>query len=609
MLRSVYTLHHADRLISEARSLLKGNLRVLAVRELLIAVAVGLAGGLDSLFVKEVLGADAVILGTLASIWSAVFLTFILLSGWISDRYDQKLMLLAGMVLTLPNPIILTFAVDWRVVIIANFLGALGAALATPAYVRLLFSSSEQSTRSRSIAVMNTLTSLANTVVPPLGAIMIQTMGGLNEIRRIFLIQFILSIGVWVYTAKALKSRLAVRGVQTRSLTESVEEIFGQMHRIYDISKERKATSWLFLALVGPWAWEVAGPFWVIYAAEVCGSSISILGFLPAVYSLTAALLLLPLANISDRKGRKKIIIFGRPFLYVCIIFLLLGGTFRDWTLVSFIPILAWIFRAIGDASGPSWTAASTEVIPEEFQSEWEATRDFLWRVMAIPASIMSGFLWNVDPRLPFLVALLVDGLVRFPTLIYSIPETLIIHRHPHTHPQPSGPHIVVYGLSGSGQTSIAHLVQKEIQAEVVDESFVRERFHRRFRAPLLVHNRDDGIEKKVSEILDQGDKPIVIEGKPAVFAAKASDKATVILLVASKEERVRRQFEKMKAPEFVVLKELEEKDRELAKLTQRLYGADISKLPPFDVAINTERVKPVKVAKIIEILRESSEN
>lgn len=80
----------------------------------------------------------------------------------------------------------------------------------------------------------------------------------------------------------------------------------------------------------------------------------------------------------------------------------------------SFIPLIAWIFRAVGDFSGPSWTAASTEVIPEDLQSEWEATRDFLWRSMSIPAVIAGGILWNMDPRLPFLMALCVDGLIGF---------------------------------------------------------------------------------------------------------------------------------------------------------------------------------------------------
>jgi len=60
---------------------------------------------------------------------------------------------------------------------VANFLGAVGTALAAPAYVSLSFSYSEQRTRSRTIAVMNTINNVANITIPPLGAMLIQTLG------------------------------------------------------------------------------------------------------------------------------------------------------------------------------------------------------------------------------------------------------------------------------------------------------------------------------------------------------------------------------------------------------------------------------------------------
>jgi len=107
---------------------------------------------------------------------------------------------------------------------------------------------------------------------------------------------------------------------------------------------------------------------------------------------------------------------------------------------------------------------------------------------------------------------------------------------------------------------------------------------------------------------LSNKDRASIIEGEAAVYAAKDRDKGMVILLVASKDERLRRESKKSQAPEFVALKELEEEDRKMSKLTKRLYGVDISKLPPFDVAINTERISPEKIVKIISMLREKEE-
>lgn len=591
------------KLVSDTRFLVKGNIKALTVRDILLTTIAGLTGGLDSLFIKEILGADAVVLGLLASIWSGVFLVFILIGGWISDHYDRKKMLIAGMALTIPNPIIFALALDWRVTVLAHLLGAIGSALVAPAYVALLYSSSEQQTRSRAIALMNTLTSMANVVVPPLGALLVLRLGGLNEIRRIFLAQFLLSFGALAYTYRRLENRSLPSKSQPKGLTESVNDIFGQMSMIYTLSKERKATSWLLIALTGPWAWEVAAPFWIIYAAETCGAPILVLGLLPAAHSLIAALLLFPLAEISDRKGRKRIILLTRPFLYLCVASLIVGGTFRGLTWVPFVPLLAWIMRAIGESSSPSWTAASTEVIPEELQSEWEATRDFLWRVMAIPASVLGGFLWNMDTRLPFAVAILVDGLIRFPLLIFLVPETLVVHRPP----QPLGPHIILYGLPATGKSSIARLIKRELSVDVVDEAAITRGSPKAltlFRFKFIGSMKERLMAKKVNELLSQAEGASVIEGEAAFFAAKEGDKGMVVLLVASKDERVRRESMKSHAPEFVALKELEDEDRKVSRLTKRLYGVDISKLPPFDVAINTERIRPEKIVRIISLLR-----
>ena len=594
-----------------ARSTIKGNIRVLMIRNFILTAIAGLSGGLNILFIKEILGADAIILSMLTSIWSAVFLVFILVGGWISDQYSRKRMLISGMALTLPNPLIYAFAPDWRMIIIAYVLGAVGTALTTPAYIAFLFSYSERKTRSRTIALMNTINSMANVVVPPIGATLIQTLGNgnLNWIRNIFLIQFFLTIIVLAYTYRKLEDELQPTERESKNLIRTIKDVFGQMSKIYRISKERKAASWLLLALTGPWAWEAIAPFWILYAAEVCSSPITILGFLPSVYNLTAALFMLPLAEISDKKGRKKAILFARPFLHLCIIILLIGGTFRDQTLTPLIPLIAWIFRAIGSSSGPSWTAASTEVIPEELQSGWEATRDFLWRSMAIPAALVGGFLWKIDPRLPFIMALFVDGFVRLPILIYKIPETLIARGHRH----PTGPHIILYGLPSSGKTSIAQLVQRELSLEIIDESVFNGEKQKvpSISIPFFSSN---GNEKKIKEKLNavlamKKNKAVVIEGEPAIFAAKDGDKGLIILLVASKEERVQREIKKHGGPDFVAFKKVEEKDRKVAKLTRQLFNADISKLPPFDIAINTERISPEKVVKIIALLHEKNKN
>ena len=262
-------------------------------------------------------------------------------------------------------------------------------------------------------------------VFPPLGAYLVEWMGGLNEIRRMFILQSFFSLGVWLYTLKGLESRPVDREEEFKGFKETLRDILHQMGEVYRLSKERKATPWLYMYLAGPFAWELIGPFWTIYAAEVCGSSLFIIGLLSTVGSLTSILLQVPMANISDRKGRIKTILAVRPFRYMCILSLIISGSYNS-AFTPFVSLLAWILDAVGTSAGPAWSAAQTEVMPHGVQSRWNALLSFLWRATAIPASLIGGFLWNIDPRLPFMIALAVDGLTRYPILIRHIPETLI---------------------------------------------------------------------------------------------------------------------------------------------------------------------------------------
>ena len=556
------------------------NLRVLLVRRVLLTISGGLTAGLATLYVKKVLGADAVILGLFGSIWSAVFILFILIGGWIGDRYDRKSVLLLGTAITLVNPVIYALASSWQILIFVNFLGAVGSAISSPAYNAILFSSIEQKKRSQFVATLAVLASVANMITPPLSAYLIQMMGGLEEMRKMFLIQFFISFLVWIYTWKKLKTNPSQEKKKMKGISEAAKDMFFQMKRVYLLSRERKASSWIILFLLGPFAWQLISPFWSIYAAEVCMAPLLVIGLLPTADSIVRIFFQLPLAKIADRRGRKKIILLVRPLRYAALITFIIGGTYKS-SITPFIPILVWMLDAAGTSVGPSFWALRSEVMPKKVQSTWSALLNFVWYLASIPASLLGGILWNVDPRLPFLFALIIDAGIRFPILMRYVPETLV----PTRKAPKIGPHILIYGLSEAGLTSTARLIQRTMKAEIVNA------------AQIDTH--------RLSKILRSEKRPVIIEGTPALYVAKEEQESIRVLLVASREERSRRRALKDKKPEFVAFKELEDEDRKVDKIARRLYHTDLSKMPPFDVAINTERVPPEKVARIIAILKE----
>ncbi len=587
---------------------LRGNMGVFAVRTLLLAISGGLTGGLDALYVYQVLHADAVILGSFASIWSAVFLSFTLFGGWFSDRYERKTSLLLGTGVTLLNPLVYAIAPDWQLLLVANLLGAVGTAIANPAYVALLVTSVGQDRRTESIAVINTVSSVANAVVPPTAALAVQSMGGLERLRLMFFLQFLAGIGVWYYTKKHLAPVGTVKpdnGVRQESI---VKQMVRDMKDVWNLSRERKATSWVYIAATAPLAWNVVGPFWTLYAYEALGSPIYVVGLLPAVASLVHAAAEIPLARKASSVGRRRVIVSMRPFTYGSLVVLLVAGTLKP-DISPFLPLAAWALLALGESSGPAWTAAATEVMPAEVQGKWDAFRNFVSYAVAIPAGIAGGLLWNIDRRLPFAVALVVDGVLRFPVLARMVPETLV--KFP-TSIRVPGQRVVIYGLSEAGLTSTAKEMRDALQAEIVDDEWVgrklRERrleIERTMHRPHIFTGEKDILEKGITRILAEEEKPMIVEGKVAIYAAREADKATLVLLVAPRYERARRLAQSTKKPDFVALREIEQRDRETQRLVRHVLRADIRAIPPFDVAINTERIPRELVKKILRVIDE----
>jgi len=587
---------------------LRGNIGVFAVRTVLLTISGGLTGGLDALYVYQVLHADAIVLGSFASIWSAVFLSFTLFGGWFSDRYERKTSLLLGTGITLLNPLIYAVAPDWQLLLVANFLGAVGTAVANPAYVALLVTSAGRDRRAESIAVINTVSSIANAVVPPLAALAVQSLGGLERLRLMFVLQFLAGIGIWYYTKRHLAPVGTVRpgnGVHRESI---VKQMMGDMRDVWKLSRERKATGWVYIAATAPLAWNVVGPFWTLYAYEACNSPIYVVGLLPTVASLVHIAAEIPLARKASSVGRRRIIVAMRPFTYSSLVVLLAAATLKP-DVSPFLPIVAWALLALGESSGPAWTAAATEVMPPEVQGKWDAFRNFLSYAIAIPAGLAGGLLWDIDRRLPFAFALVVDGVFRFPALARMVPETLVRFPSPHrTH----GQTVVIYGLSEAGLTSTAKEMRDAVHAEIVDEEWVKRRLQERrleiertIHRPHILISEKDILERGISTILEEARKPLIVEGKVAIYAAREADKATLVLLVAPKYERARRLAETTKKPDFVALHEIEQRDRETQRLVKRVLRADMRALPPFDVAINTERISPELVRKILRAIDE----
>ncbi|MCD6369159.1 MAG: hypothetical protein J7L38_05095, partial [Thermoproteales archaeon] len=87
--------------------------------------------------------------------------------------------------------------------------------------------------------------------------------------------------------------------------------------------------------------------------------------------------------------------------------------------------ILAWMLRGLFFASNSLFQALVNELVPRNLRGRWSGIRALISQSTRIPAPLVGSYLWTMfAPETPFLVAIVIDALIRVP-LVASLPETL----------------------------------------------------------------------------------------------------------------------------------------------------------------------------------------
>jgi len=92
----------------------------------------------------------------------------------------------------------------------------------------------------------------------------------------------------------------------------------------------------------------------------------------------------------------------------------------------------------------------------------------------------------------------------------------------------------------------------------------------------------------------------VLIDARLAGWMAKRAD--LKILLTAPLEVRVRRIARRERRSYRSVLRETVERERSEARRFRRFYGIDVNDRSPFDLVLNTERLSPREMARVLEL-------
>ncbi len=350
-------------------------------------------------FLTSVLGAGTTFVGLVegAAETTASFLK--LLSGWVSDRWKKrKSLVLFGYTLsTLTRPLVGAAATGWQVLLI-RFLDRVGKGLRTSPRDALIADSALEKDHGKAFGFQRSLDH-AGAVLGPLVAFLLLAYVT-QEYRTLFLLAYIpgtIALIFLIFGVHETKASPAPTSSAPLRLT------LGPFDRRFKT----------FLLAIILFSLGNSSDAFLILKAKDAGISVSYLPILWMVLHISKSLTTTPGGALSDRYGRKNMILLG---------WVLYGIVYGGFSLAH-TPDMVWVLFAVyglyyGLTEGGE-RALVANLVPPHLRGTAYGIYHFSIGLSTLPASLLMGFLWETFSaetafRFGAILALAAAGLLWF---------------------------------------------------------------------------------------------------------------------------------------------------------------------------------------------------
>ncbi|MGB9372326.1 MAG: MFS transporter [Halobacteriota archaeon] len=353
------------------------NVIVLGLVSLFTDISSEMIYPLIPLFLVSVLGASYVDVGTIEGIAESTASILNVFSGWLSDRWGRRkpITVVGYGVSALAKPL-LALTSSWPQVLVTRFLDRFGKGVRTAARDALIAESSDERWLGKAFGFHRAADTIGAVVGPLLASVFIALSFGF---RDIFLIAFVPAlIGVVLIL-------LFVREAPHPS--PQAEESLRQARLNPTYLNARFKTYLLVLAI---FAIGNSSDVFIILRAQNVGVPLVIIPLLYVAMNLVYALVSFPAGMLSDRVGRRPIILSGYLiFALTYAGFAFVSNVTQMWALIA----LYGVYNGFTEAAAKAYAADLSE---GAHLGTYFGFYNSVIGVFALPASIIAGLLWMV---------------------------------------------------------------------------------------------------------------------------------------------------------------------------------------------------------------------
>ncbi|MFZ5845596.1 MAG: MFS transporter [Patescibacteria group bacterium] len=337
------------------------------------------------LYLANVLGVKAGVIGLVEGVAEATPQLLQPLSGYLSDMMQKrKPLVVVGQILR-SSMIFLYWAASWPQILLLRFLDRSGKGIANAPRDALISASISRDHVGRAFGLSRALDN-AGAVVGMIVAAFIVFMGErqalflqravFNQIVLLAVIPLLLALSLIILLVRdvpfAAPSRTPLRWGNTLG------------PKFYLGTKFRLFLLFSFLFALGN-----SSDAFLVLKAQLVGLPLWQIFLLLSAYSLVSSLSGLPFASLSDKLGRKKLLVWGW-FLYAGVYFLF--GKSSDPGIVAMVFLLYGLYYGLTEGAAKALVA---DTVAAERRGTAYGFYNLVVGATLLPASLIAGFLWQ----------------------------------------------------------------------------------------------------------------------------------------------------------------------------------------------------------------------
>jgi len=186
----------------------------------------------------------------------------------------------------------------------------------------------------------------------------------------------------------------------------------------------RSIWAMMAVATIGGFAIRMIQQLTPLFAREVLGLSNTEIGIASTALSLTSTLLIMPSGLISDRVGRKPLILIAEaitPLTTFAIPYV------NGFLMYLGLQIATGVGSALGGrhmgfSGGPAWQALISDYVPSERRGTVMGLQSTVSGVAGTPAALVGTYIYDNDPGSTFIVSAIIAATV-IPIFLFGVKE------------------------------------------------------------------------------------------------------------------------------------------------------------------------------------------